>query len=84
VIVFKESYVGFEEWPRALQMRTLCYGLLDLMPDDGLEETLTKLSEYWEFYSNPPQATPSLPKQHEIKGKFVGIVERPPLYIDEG
>jgi hypothetical protein len=64
-------------------MRTVCYHLLDLIPDEGLEEVLNTLSDCWEFYSSRHGTLPALPEVHEIKGTVSEVMERPPLYIDE-
>lgn len=39
------------------QMRILCRHIIDTMPDDGREDTLSTLRDYLEFYSTqkPPQ-----------------------------
>lgn len=63
------------------QMRALCFHLIDTMPGDGLEETLSTLRDYHTFYSTP-KATSIAPIPTIVEATFIGRVERPPLYVD--
>ncbi len=82
VIAAKEGYESERLLQGALHLRVQCYHILDKIPDDGLQETLTMLSEHLEFYSL--QRNTSIPATTEVRGTIIETKERPPLYLDEG
>lgn len=67
----------------SLQLRMLCYALVDQMAEDGLEETLSTLSDYWEFYSTPAPPLNTLLAYSETEANYQGVIGRPSPYIDQ-
>ena len=65
-------------------LRSKCQDVINLMPEEGLEECLTTLEDMYRFYTQPsawpesPVKSPTLPG-----GQLVGTVDRPPLVIED-
>jgi len=72
-----------QQWPLELQNRALCYAVLDLIPNEGLEEALATLSDQWEFYSERSKSTPALEEPKLTNSTYKGEITRPPLLIAE-
>jgi hypothetical protein len=66
-----------------LAMKALCYYLIDLMPDDGMQEALDKLADNLAYYIERAKITLSLPATTEVRATFAGFLERPTFGLEE-
>jgi hypothetical protein len=66
-----------------IYLRAHCQYLLYQIPDEGLEETCRTLRRYLDYYSTLPNVTPQLPEPLQLKGRFAGFTEPPPLVFGE-
>ncbi len=82
VIGCKGTFESVSDWPYELQLRILCYLLIDRMPDEGLEETLSTLVDNREFYSTRVKASAVLEEKNQVKVTIGETRETPPLHID--
>lgn len=82
---------SFEEHPHALIFRgeeaelnkkALCFLLLHMMPDEGVEEAFDFLKEAWDYRCRalPPSSTRSIDEGQGL-GSIVDYSDRPPLII---
>lgn len=67
----------------SLQLRILCYVLIDQMAEDGLEETLSTLADYWEFYSTPAPSPDALLAYSENEAEYQGVIKSLSSYVDQ-
>jgi len=67
-----------------IQKRLLCYRLLDVLPDEAIDETFEMIGRVYKFYQmDYPLETPALPEVFGVSAKLGSLVVRPEFPITE-
>lgn len=70
------------DWYNSILPRIVCHITVDRVPEQGLNELSTRITEIHDFYTAPAEV-PALPMLEPVAGRIVRSEVRPVFTIDE-